>query len=131
MRLFSATCAKKKSLSEYIGNCYRKRFKKDHPDDVRSIEERIVTKKIRQTLKEERRRIAGVATRFWLRFKEYFVHLKFKEKTNAGHAQVPAAETAGQKKKSPRKVLPKTIRIAPKSEEEMIAKFWTSITGLK
>lgn len=118
-------------LSEYIGNCYRKRFKKDHPDDVRSIEERVVTKKIRQALKEERGGIAGVATRLWLRFKEYFVRLKFKEKTNAGHAQVPAAEAAGQKKKPPRKALPKTIRIAPKSEDETIANFWTSITGLK
>ena len=126
-----ALCGKQ-SLSQYIGDCYRKRFKKAHPDDVRSIEERVVTKKIRQTLKEEKQAgIAGVATRFWLRFKEYFVRLKFKEKTNADHTQVPAAETAGQKKKSPREAPPKTIRVAPKFEEEMIAKFWTSITGLK
>ncbi|OQA80457.1 MAG: hypothetical protein BWY31_03995 [Lentisphaerae bacterium ADurb.Bin242] len=120
------------SLSEYLGDCYRKRFKKDHPEDVRSIEERIASKKTRQTLKEGKRLgIADVAARLRFRFMEYFFRLKSGGRKNAGHVQIPAEEAAGQKKKSPRKTSPQASRSASKSEEETIAKFWSSITGLK
>ncbi len=120
------------SLAECIAETYLTRFKKDHPDDIRSIEERLVDRKIRKNLKEGK--FAGVVeTASSLRFRllKYLAHLKSPDKKRDGEGTISTEAAAPEKKEG----VPETA-VQPKpsearSEAEIVAKFWTSLTGLK
>jgi len=114
------------SLAGCIAETYHTRFKKDCPDDIRSIEERLVDRKIRKNLKEGKSAgIAETASSLRFRFMKYLSRLKSPDKKSDGEAAAPGKkqglpETASQPKPS-----------AVRSEAEIVAKFWTSLTGLK
>ncbi len=119
------------SLAECIEESYRKRFKKDCPDDVRSIEERLVDKNIRKNLKEGKS--AGflqTASSLRFRFRKYLSGLTSPDKNNAGKESL-SYETAEPEKKQASHTECLQKQSAQRSEAEVVAKFWTSLTGLK
>lgn len=122
----------KQSLAECIEETYRKRFRKDCPEDVRSIEERLVDRKIRKNLKEGK--FAGFAettSSLRFRFMKYLSRLTSADKKSVAkdRPSVCAAETVQSGNEVETASSPK--QSVQRSEAEIVAKFWTSLTGLK
>ncbi len=120
------------SLAECIAETYLVRFKKDHPDDVRSIEERLVDRKIRKNLKEGK--FAGIVeTASSLRFRlmKYLSRQKSPDKKKDAEGAVPSGAAAPGNKEGQPETAARQKQSEVRSEAEVVAKFWTSLTGLK